>query len=422
MKDFNIGDKIILILDWRENVFMNKLPICTNSETNDDYVALKNFMLDISCLNDLDEWTNKFNIFDVLKISRTEIRHSNILAWLLDPNENHKMNDFVIKGFFEKLFQKNLISLDIFDTLLMNFYDFKVFREWKNIDIFLLSDESKLAVCIENKVYSSEHDDQLKKYMDIIEKHYPNYKKLCIFLTPHGDAASDHENWISISYSDILNIIVDGMNKTPLFDEVELLLKNYIETVRWHIVGDERLVNICNDIYKKHKRALDLIFENKNDSAKEISDFIAEYCIDLSTKTNKIIFDKEHSAKKFIRFTTPTMSEILPNNSGVKDGWNTYNHYFYEIINYNNKIRIGLPLSKGNFTVEERDSYFSEFFKLNSVNKPNRDWTWNTFKTWEVLKYSEDDTLEDIKDRLIENLNNAFKKVEHFENDLKSKL
>ena len=49
-----------------------------------DEEALKNFLLDIDCLNELQPWTGHFNLFDVLKISRTEIRHSNVLSWLLN--------------------------------------------------------------------------------------------------------------------------------------------------------------------------------------------------------------------------------------------------------------------------------------------------------------------------------------------------
>lgn len=50
----------------------------------DNEIALKNSLLDIECLNPLKEWTNKVNMFEILKISRAEIRHSNMLSWLLD--------------------------------------------------------------------------------------------------------------------------------------------------------------------------------------------------------------------------------------------------------------------------------------------------------------------------------------------------
>ena len=42
--------------------------------------ALQDFLLDISCLDELAPWTSQFNIFDVLKITKTEIRHSNMLS------------------------------------------------------------------------------------------------------------------------------------------------------------------------------------------------------------------------------------------------------------------------------------------------------------------------------------------------------
>ena len=67
-----------------------------NSEKLTDEQALQNFLLDIDCLDELKQWAEKFNIFDVLKISRTEIRHSNMLAWLFDANETQSMGDSVI--------------------------------------------------------------------------------------------------------------------------------------------------------------------------------------------------------------------------------------------------------------------------------------------------------------------------------------
>ncbi|MEI3416245.1 MAG: PD-(D/E)XK nuclease family protein [Christensenellaceae bacterium] len=60
--------------------------------------ALQEFLLDIECLDSLTEWTKRFNLFDILKITRTEIRHSNMLAWLLNPNENHGLGDRVLRG------------------------------------------------------------------------------------------------------------------------------------------------------------------------------------------------------------------------------------------------------------------------------------------------------------------------------------
>lgn len=70
----------------------------TSNEISDKE-ALQNLLLDIQCLDRLSKWSNRFNLFDVLKISGTEIRHSNVLAWLLDPNENHGLGMLSCGGF-----------------------------------------------------------------------------------------------------------------------------------------------------------------------------------------------------------------------------------------------------------------------------------------------------------------------------------
>lgn len=70
-------------------------------EDVDGAKALKEFLLDIECLDPLAEWTSKFNLFDILKITRTEIRHSNMLSWLLNPSENHGLGDSIIRGFMD---------------------------------------------------------------------------------------------------------------------------------------------------------------------------------------------------------------------------------------------------------------------------------------------------------------------------------
>lgn len=63
--------------------------------------SLKQFQEEESWRSDLTKWTNRFNIFDVLKISGMEIRHSNMLAWLLDPHETHGWGTSFLKAFLQ---------------------------------------------------------------------------------------------------------------------------------------------------------------------------------------------------------------------------------------------------------------------------------------------------------------------------------
>lgn len=98
--------------------------------TNNEERVLKDFLLDFNCLKELDSWTDNFNMFDVLKITNNEIRHSNILAWIFDPNENHGFGDSFIKTFISSVVRKcNHTKYNIFDLLLQDFHSYQVVRE-----------------------------------------------------------------------------------------------------------------------------------------------------------------------------------------------------------------------------------------------------------------------------------------------------
>ena len=216
--------------------------------TNEE--ALQNFLLDIGCLDELLPWTGKFNMFDVLKISRTEIRHSNMLGWLLNPNENHGMGDVFLKGILQRLVENDSDGrYDVFNVLLMDFYTFSVMREWKNIDILLTSTEEKTVIAIENKVGSHEHSNQLNRYRNILEKEYPDYNRMLVFLTPDGEEPSDVENWDVLTYSDVIDVLESAALQIKVLPDVDLMIKNYIDVVRRDIVEDQQLIDICNKIY-----------------------------------------------------------------------------------------------------------------------------------------------------------------------------
>jgi hypothetical protein len=50
---------------------------------------LEQFILNNPDLDRLEEMLSDFNLFETLDLVNAEIRHSNVLSWLLNPNENH---------------------------------------------------------------------------------------------------------------------------------------------------------------------------------------------------------------------------------------------------------------------------------------------------------------------------------------------
>jgi len=58
--------------------------------------CLENFVLSHPELDKLESLLSDFNIFETLKSEYTEVKHSNVLAWLLDPQENHGLASYFI--------------------------------------------------------------------------------------------------------------------------------------------------------------------------------------------------------------------------------------------------------------------------------------------------------------------------------------
>ena len=269
--------------------------------SKDEYLALEAFVVENPELEQLEASLEKFNIFEALGAVRQELKHSNFLAFLFNPNQNHGLGEAFLKRFLKKALS-DLSSTDLsitpidFDAWDLN--DAVVLREWQNIDIFVFEENLKIAMVIENKIDSSESPGQLKRYRDTIEKHYPDYKKMFFFLTPDGSLPSD-DHYIPVSYDLILDVLVKiaEIKETTLGTDVLALMRNYIEMLRRHIVSESEISKLCQKIYQKHHKALDMIFEHKPDLQADIRNHLETLIAD----TPDIL--KDQMSKSYVSMT-----------------------------------------------------------------------------------------------------------------------
>lgn len=173
----------------------------------------------------------------------------------------------------------------------------EVRREWQNIDITLIDSQNKFAVIIENKIDSGEHSGQLKRYQDIVRAHYPEWQTAALFLTPAGELPSE-ESYVPVSYRlvcrQVEELLLSG--RSTIGSEVQLLMTHYLEMLRRHIVDESQAARLAREIYKKHLRALDFIFENRPDRQGELRGFLEN----LVTALEGMVLDK--SNKTFVTF------------------------------------------------------------------------------------------------------------------------
>lgn len=327
--------------------------------------ALKNFLLDIDCLNKVSPWINKFNVFDVLKLENFEIRHSNMLAWLLDPNENHGLGDKVLLGLIKFITTKpDSLSAYELCQLINNSYSFSVLREYNNIDILLVSHENKIVICIENKIYSGEHDNQLERYKEIVETRFRGYKQFYLYLTLSGNKSSNPDVWFSISYTDMKTIIETACKHIELTAEVKLFINNYIEVIKRKIMMNEtEIKKVCNEIYMKHKKALDLIYTHKSSELEliylNLKDWLAKYNTGIDKDSLWFQADK---IGMFIRFKSFNLSKLFPNVDQSESGWKRDSFYYYELYRMRDSYQFYLAFSY-NWCSDENKKKIDEFLE-----------------------------------------------------------
>jgi hypothetical protein len=146
----------------------------------------------LDLITDLDRFSREkrfswgLNIFDAAGMQRQEIRHSHFLAFLLRPQESHGLGDAFLKRLVQKALN-NTSPVSALTVALADYSDALVSREWRNLDLLVESKNNKFVFVIENKIDSSEGDDQLSRYEAIVKSAFPNENKLFAYLTEDGE-------------------------------------------------------------------------------------------------------------------------------------------------------------------------------------------------------------------------------------------
>lgn len=310
------------------------------NDTRSDAQCLDEMLVALSAFeNELAELisdsSNEINVFDNLGVTNTEIRHSNMIAWLMKPDGEHCIGSELLAS---------LIS-QAGEAIPDDLSDFNIMREFDGIDILAVSYQNKLTLAIENKVWSGELDNQLARYQAAVERRFPGWKHLYLFLSPLGtppERDADRAIWIPVSYRAILRSIEDIAAHRAIPPKAQAIIESYIDSVRRHIVGDESLQNRCVELYLEHKRAIDLIMANLPDITKTVHEYALAWAQGLEEVT---VVESCSRGKQFVRFRTNSLEKLFPQIEGGSDCWGEQHYWFYEIITQQSEDGIGCNLS-----------------------------------------------------------------------------
>jgi hypothetical protein len=285
--------------------------------------ALTRLVIDCPELTALEALLSRFNIFRVLRAAHHEIRHSNMLSWLLTPDESHGLGDRSFRRWLmhvvhnaegeakHRLGLPSPIEIDALDI-----ESVEVARERDNIDLLIIvrtMDGHSWTICIENKVESAQHSNQLRRYREIVERRYVEAEhRLYVFLTKYGEEPKD-DGFLVSSYSEIEAVLRTCLEERTdtIGPEPRLLISQYLELLAEDFVEESRAAQLARKIYRSHRKAIDFILENRDDPISEASSIMKEilghHSIDLG-----IILDVQN--KGWARFLPNEWN--VPQNSG----------------------------------------------------------------------------------------------------------
>jgi hypothetical protein len=306
--------------------------------------ALEAFVVENADLEQLESLLAQFNIFEAIGAVRQELRHSDFLGFLLDPAQNHGLDDLFLKRLLMRVLSGtpdaplSPVEIDVADL-----HEAVVWREWRNIDLLIHDPGERLVCAIENKVGTTEHSNQLQRYRQIVEGEFPEYRHVFIYLTPEGELPSD-DAYIPLDYGQVAELL-DAIRKSRqsvLGADVSTLMAHYTTMLGRHIVSESEISQLCQRIYRQHKQALDLIYEYRPDLQSDL----AELAKELVAQAAPHDLVEDSAGKSYIRFALAqwdTIPAFL-----TSQGWTSTNRILaFEFTNAVDRLQLGLIIGPG---------------------------------------------------------------------------
>lgn len=213
-----------------------------------------------------------YNIFEILGIQDKEIRHSKMIADLLNPHGRHGLGITFLEKFLEK------INID-FDPSQLHHTKVETERvtEFGNIDIALCHPD--FYIVIENKIYAGDQNEQLSRYSKTTYCDKNPCKIVYLTLRGHSPSAQSivdvaKEKIVTMSYLKTCNCqksIIDILESDSLKiligqkENLKNIIEQYKNTLNNLILGPHMKIEIEDENIAVYQELSDaLVTELKN--------------------------------------------------------------------------------------------------------------------------------------------------------------
>ena len=324
--------------------------------------------------------------------------------------KNEFLKGFVQEGINKNKYTEITVDIDLIDSV-------KIEREYEDID--LLIESHNVVFCIENKIFSNEHSDQLKKYKKIVQKEFPNKEKVFIYLTPSGKPSQQEtELYLPISYSVVLEVLkhlnikkIDKNAQIYILDYIAILEKDILKNnelkaplSKLHLEYGEFIKQILEkrstsqskerEIYKKHQEFFDY-FSKNNFDPEWISLLIQKTLLKNGYKLGSI-------NSKYVRFY-PVELEAYIYKSKQSNTWEHREIFIFELeIKEKNKIAIRSCVNRRGDEDFDYDGLLKIIDTIPNAKQRNKDWVFSHEKEFpidflKIAKLEESSAINDLE-------------------------
>ena len=264
-----------------------------------------------------------YNLFSILSIERYELKHSALIANLLDPEGSHGCGDAFLRAFFEIALKGTAYPFESSspDSCTEHYTGPIAGDTGGRIDILVKS--SQYGLIIENKIYAGDQDKQLIRYDNYGKEVFGADGYLLVYLTLYGYDASkestatksaEEVGYLRLSYAeDILRWLEQCARLAYDKPLVRESLNQYIRTIKQLTYQDMNQENIEKiiDLAVDHPEVVATLSSNRDAIAQGIRE--------------KYIFDKlkEYADQKGWLFDSTEIANPKGDNKIRlrKEGW-----------------------------------------------------------------------------------------------------
>ena len=291
----------------------------------------------------------KFNIFKILKLDKYEIRHSNFLAWLLNPKGSHNLGDTFFKQFFQVALNENVEDITTSDIRIETEHPANVEDTTRRIDILIYSVQTPEFVCvIENKYGTEEHTGQCQAYKTFIEKYskFRNYsRKIYIFLdlnVPTDEQLDKKlQGYKPITYRDIFYILSEMQQNLGQYNYTGETIKQYTEIIKEnYTMIDKEIKKQYRIIYDTYKEVFDIFEEYQKEFLNDIFEIMKSV---VGCKTIKLkMLEKEPLINYIDKNKISCGVRFVPDEIDIPESNNLSYLFPFFFLEYNKELTLSI--------------------------------------------------------------------------------